>query len=88
MGSGALSGNMLLVRIVENSKIDDYFKACLLILALPRRVKKEIRIVPTGLEPPAGARTRKRYPLKLFSIILYPALNQEVQLKQTFYGLF
>ncbi len=27
LGSGALSGKMLLVRIVENNKIDDYFRA-------------------------------------------------------------
>ena len=27
MGSGALSGKMLLVRIVENNKIDAYFRA-------------------------------------------------------------
>jgi len=27
-GSGALSGKMLLVRIVENNKIDAYFRAC------------------------------------------------------------
>ena len=26
MGSGALSGKMLLVRIVENNKIDAYFR--------------------------------------------------------------
>ncbi len=26
-GSSALSGKMLLVRIVENNKIDDYFRA-------------------------------------------------------------
>ena len=26
-GSGALSGKMLLVRIVENNKIDTYFRA-------------------------------------------------------------
>ncbi len=26
-GSGDLSGKMLLVRIVENNKIDDYFRA-------------------------------------------------------------
>ncbi len=26
LGSGALSGKMLLVRIVENNKIDDYFR--------------------------------------------------------------
>ena len=28
MGSGTLSGKMLLVRIVENNKIDAYFMAC------------------------------------------------------------
>ncbi len=26
LGSGALSGKMLLIRIVENNKIDDYFR--------------------------------------------------------------
>ena len=28
IGSGALSGKMLLVRIVENNKIFAYFRAC------------------------------------------------------------
>ncbi len=27
LGSGALSGEMLLVRIIENNKVDDYFRA-------------------------------------------------------------
>ena len=47
-GSGALSGKMLLVRIVENNKIDDYFRSGVVKLgiAVPRRVRKVIRIVP------------------------------------------
>ena len=27
-GSGALSGKMLLVRIVENNRVDAYYRAC------------------------------------------------------------
>ena len=40
IGSGALSGKMLLERIVENNKIDDYLGYFKLRLALPRRVRK------------------------------------------------
>ena len=39
----ALSGKMLLVRIVENNKIDAYFRACSVMFGLLRRVRKEIR---------------------------------------------
>ena len=39
----ALSGKMLLVRIVENNKIDAYFRACSIMFGLLRRVRKEIR---------------------------------------------
>ena len=54
-------------------------------LALPYRVRKEIRIEPTaGLEPLAGARNREKHFLILFSIILDQSLNQEVHLIQIF----
>ena len=38
IGSGALSGKMLLARIIENNKIDDYFRSDYVNqrLALPR----------------------------------------------------
>ncbi len=69
MGSGALSGKMLLVvGIIE--------KIILIIilgevrLALPHRVRNRIMIRTAGLEPPAGARYMKKYLSKLFSIIL------------------
>ncbi len=48
---------------------------------VPRRVIKKIRIVPEGLEPPTGARNRKK-PVNLFLIFLDPALNQKVYLNQ------
>ncbi len=51
-------------------------------LALPRRVRKEIRIWPRKVIAP---RKRKKYPYKLFSMILDLALNQEVYLMQEFY---
>ena len=44
-------------------------------------VKKGIMIGPTGLNPCAGAINRKKHPLKLFSIILDPALNWELHLE-------
>ncbi len=52
---------MLLVRIVENNKIDAYFRVGKVKqrIALPRRVRKGIRTGPPGLEPPAGARNSK-----------------------------
>ncbi len=46
-------------------------------LALPCRVRKEIRIGPAGLKP-TGARNRIEHPLKSLSIIVDPAFNQEV----------
>ena len=52
---------------------------------MPRRVRKRLRIGPAELEPPAGARNRKKHPLNLFPIILYPALNQKVHLIQILY---
>ena len=45
-GSGALSVKLLLVRNVENNKIDDYFRLGWEMLALPRRVREEFRIGP------------------------------------------
>ena len=39
---------------------------------------------PAGLELPARARNMKKHPLKLFSIILDPVLNQKVHLIQIF----
>ena len=47
LGSGALSGKMLLVRTVENDKIYAYFRA-----ALPHRVRKVIRIEPYRVRAP------------------------------------
>ncbi len=38
---------MLLVRIVENNKIDDYFRA-----SIPRRVRKGIKIGPRRVRAP------------------------------------
>ena len=57
---------------------------------MPRRVRKWIRIVTRKVRAPAGARIMKKHPLNLFSIIIDPALNQEVNLiqklpKKTFY---
>ncbi len=74
LGSFALSGNMLLVRIIENNKIDVYFRACLvkLRLALPRRIRKDIRIGPRRVRAPTRARNRKKTPPKLLLIILDP----------------
>ncbi len=50
---------------------------------MPLRVRKDIRIglcrVGAHL-PPSGARNRKKHLLKLFSLILDPALNREVHL--------
>ena len=70
---------MLLVKIVENNEIDDYFRTGEVkdMLALPCRVRKEIRIGPHRVRT---ARNMKKHHLKLFSIILDPALNQEVHL--------
>ena len=49
---------------------------------MPSRVIKDIRIEPRArLEPPTGARNRKKNtPINLLSIILDPALNQEEHL--------
>ncbi len=57
-GFGTLSGKMLLVRIIENDKIDAYFRSgsVNLWLALPRRVKKRNSIVPRRV----CARNRKK----------------------------
>ncbi len=45
--SGALSGKMLLVRIVENNQIDAYLR-----LALPRMVRKVNRTGPRKVRAP------------------------------------
>ncbi len=58
MGSCALSGKMLmLVRIVENNKIDVYLWAGLVRyrLALPLRVRKRIRIGPCRVRAPRSS---------------------------------
>ncbi len=55
-GSGAHSGKMLLVRIVENNEIDAYFWE----IALQRRVRKGIVIGPKR------ARKRKNHSLNYF----------------------
>ena len=54
-GSGTLSGKMLLVRIVENDKILDYFRAGWVKqrLALPCSVRKDIRIGPCRVRVPS-----------------------------------
>ncbi len=59
IGSGALSGKMLLVSIVENHKIDDYLDQV--------RLSKG-QLFPAGLgkglgQCPAGFRNRKNTPL-------------------------
>ena len=50
--------------------------------------RRRIRIVPEGLEPLAGTRNRKKQPppIKLYSIILDPALNKKVHLILYFLG--
>ncbi len=45
LGSGAIYGKMLLVRILENNKIDDYLGQ--IMLALSHRVRKGNRIGPS-----------------------------------------
>ena len=71
IGSGALFGKMVLIRIVENNKIDAYFRAGWVnhMLALPNMVRKGIRKEPTGFVLPTGAKDRKNYPLKFISRI-------------------
>ncbi len=62
VGSGALSGKMLIGTSIENNKNDANFRSgsVELRLALPRRVR-------TGLGyPPAGAKTRDKNTLRLF----------------------
>ncbi len=45
------------------------------------RFRKGIRIGPSRVrEPPTEAKNRKKHHLKLFSVILDPALNQKVHL--------
>ncbi len=45
-------------------------------LALPRKVIKEIRIGPAGLELPTGTKSRKKL-LEFFPIILDSALSAQ-----------
>ncbi len=55
--SGALPGKMLLVRIIKNKEINAYFRSVYIkkMLALPRRVRKGIRIGPCRVRaPPQG----------------------------------
>ncbi len=54
MGSGALSGKMLLVSIVENNKIDAYLGLVWLSKGwlCPARVRKGIRIGPRKVRTP------------------------------------
>ena len=54
LGSGALSGKMLLVRIVVINKIYTYFRAgkVKLWLALSSRVRKGIRVGPRRIRAP------------------------------------
>ena len=56
LGSGALNGKMLLVRNIENDKIDSYCKSGLvkLRLNLPCWVRKGIKIVPVGARKKLG----------------------------------
>ena len=51
LGSGALHGKLLIVRFIENNKIDAYFRS---------------GQGPTGLEPPGGAKNRKHTPSAYF----------------------
>ncbi len=82
LGSGALSGKMLLVRIVKNKKIDDYLGQVRLskVQLCPARLEKMIRIGPRRVKAPVGSRNRNKHHLKSFSIILDPASNQKVHL--------
>ena len=50
----ALNGKTLLVSIIENTKSDAYFRSGLvkLRIALPRRVRKGIRILSRRVKPP------------------------------------
>ena len=61
-GSSALSGKMLLVRIVQNNIIDAYFRASYVkeSLALPAGLGNGLVEGPARLRPPAGARNRKK----------------------------
>ncbi len=55
MGSGAFSGKMFLdLRIVENNKIDTYFRAGKVkrMLALPKIFRKEIKLGPHRVKAP------------------------------------
>ena len=51
---GALNGNMLLVRIIENNKIDVYFRSGHIKkrLVLPRKVRKVRRIMSCRVRVP------------------------------------
>ncbi len=68
---------MLLVRIVENNKIDEHFRAgkVKLVLALAGSFRKEIRKGPCSVIAP----------LKLFSTSVNPAFNWEVHLIHYFF---
>ncbi len=66
IGSGALSGKMMLVRIIENNRIDAYFMSCYRLskgLLCPRRVRKWIKVRPRRVRtPPQGLDRGKNTP--------------------------
>ncbi len=77
-GSGALPGKMLLVRIIENSEIDAYFRSDKVNFA--PQGQERIRIVPRSVR--GSGSEQEKTPFKFVSIILDPALNQKVYLIQ------
>ncbi len=68
MGYGAICGKMLLVRIVENNKIDDYIGQVGLSKPYftPPGLRKGLEYSSEGLEPSTGARNRKNNPSYYF----------------------
>ena len=65
LGSGAFSGKMLLVRMIENNKINAFFR-----LALPCKVSKGIMIVPRRVRsPPYGLEIGNELPQIIFNIL-------------------
>ncbi len=65
---------MLLVRFVKNTKFDANFRAGWV----------KVSFSPQGSIPSSAGAKKEKKPLKLFSIILDPSLNQKVHLIQLF----
>ncbi len=80
MGSCALSGKMLLVRIVENAKLMLILRQVRLIKCklCPHRVRKEIRIGPCRVRAPSNYFNNPRS---------LTSLNQEVHLIQIMFAI-